>query len=51
MGESANLLDEGRYDTIRDVQSVFESHNKECSELGKGRIIQIAKINLIKDYI
>jgi hypothetical protein len=32
MGESVTLLpEENRLDTIRDIQSVFEEHNRECA--------------------
>lgn len=36
-------------DTIRDIQSVFEQHNKEASETRKGRIIRIPKITPLRD--
>ena len=37
-------------DTIRDIQSVFEQHNREASEKRRGRIIKIPQIKVLKDY-
>ena len=51
MNESTLIPYEGTgEDTIRDIQSVFEQHNKEASQARRGRIIKVPKIKVIKDY-
>ena len=34
-------------DTIRDIQSVFEQHNKEAVEKRRGRVIQVPRLKLL----
>lgn len=43
-------MEENRYDTMRDIQSVFEEHNRECFETKRGRIINIPRFSLPRDY-